>query len=466
MPKYSQYVKPVDPQVQSDWTEANPLLPDYIKHKPTIPAAQIQSDWTQANTGLLDFIKNKPTIPAAQIQSDWTQANSALLDFIKNKPTIPAAQIQSDWNQTNNALLDYIKNKPSVTIAPAANTADNIPQWDGLNSKTLKDGLAVPAGGLAGLTLVNTKVTAPANNTADYLAQWNGADSKTLKDGLAVPAGGLAGITALNLKQDTANIRTTWQVTPDNTHYPSEKLAKDSLDGKLANSALGTVNQVLHGNPSGAMAFSPVVEADLLLAAGSSVNNTIVGTHGLAPALSGVNTQFLRGDGAWAAPANVTVPNAYAEESFAYTANVAHNIVHNFGARPLVQCITASGDIIIPLTINHLNLDTVVITFDDSATYDVVLTLGSMPLDVYVSTSISYSMLVADTLIEVTAGSKIITLVTPVGRVGKKITVKNSSVGVCDVITAAGLIEGVADVTIPSKNSYDFTSNGSNWIVT
>ena len=40
---------------------------------------------------------------------------------------------------------------------PAANTDSYIPQWNGANSKTLKDGLAVPAGGLAGLTVVGTK---------------------------------------------------------------------------------------------------------------------------------------------------------------------------------------------------------------------------------------------------------------------------------------------------------------------
>jgi hypothetical protein len=39
-------------------------------------------------------------------------------------------------------------------------------------------------------------VTGPAANTADYIPQWNGADSKTLKDGLAVPTGGLAGLTS------------------------------------------------------------------------------------------------------------------------------------------------------------------------------------------------------------------------------------------------------------------------------
>ena len=44
-------------------------------------------------------------------------------------------------------------------------------------------------------------VFGPATNTDSYIPQWNSANSKTLKDGLAVPAGGLAGITALNTKQ-------------------------------------------------------------------------------------------------------------------------------------------------------------------------------------------------------------------------------------------------------------------------
>lgn len=40
-------------------------------------------------------------------------------------------------------------------------------------------------------------VIGPATNTDSYIPQWNGANSKTLKNGLAVPAGGLAGLTAL-----------------------------------------------------------------------------------------------------------------------------------------------------------------------------------------------------------------------------------------------------------------------------
>lgn len=56
---------------------------------------QIQSDWNQASSGALDFIKNKPTIPAAQIQSDWNQASSGALDFIKNKPAITSGTVTS-----------------------------------------------------------------------------------------------------------------------------------------------------------------------------------------------------------------------------------------------------------------------------------------------------------------------------------------------------------------------------------
>jgi hypothetical protein len=47
-------------------------------------------------------------------QSDWNQTDTTAEDYIKNKPTIPAAQIQSDWNQTNTAALDYVKNKPEI----------------------------------------------------------------------------------------------------------------------------------------------------------------------------------------------------------------------------------------------------------------------------------------------------------------------------------------------------------------
>lgn len=47
-------------------------------------------------------------------QSDWTQNDTTAADYIKHKPTIPAAQVQANWAQTDSTAVDYIKNKPST----------------------------------------------------------------------------------------------------------------------------------------------------------------------------------------------------------------------------------------------------------------------------------------------------------------------------------------------------------------
>ena len=53
-------------------------------------------------------------------------------------------------------------------------------------------------------------------------------------------------------KEDKSNKRSSWQTTPDNTHYPSEKLVKDSIDA-LANSSGQRQNEheLNHDNPHG-----------------------------------------------------------------------------------------------------------------------------------------------------------------------------------------------------------------------
>lgn len=47
-----------------------------------------------------------------QLQSDWTQTDTSAKDYIKNKPTIPAAQVNSDWNATSGVAK--ILNKPDL----------------------------------------------------------------------------------------------------------------------------------------------------------------------------------------------------------------------------------------------------------------------------------------------------------------------------------------------------------------
>ena len=130
-------------QVQADWAETDPSAVDYIKNKPSIPAAQVQSDWNQADSQAVDFIKNKPSIPAAQVQSDWNQSNNQAVDFIKNKPnlatvatsgsyddlsnkpSIPDPQVQADWSEADNTKPDYIKNKPNLaTVATSGSYND------------------------------------------------------------------------------------------------------------------------------------------------------------------------------------------------------------------------------------------------------------------------------------------------------------------------------------------------------
>ena len=141
-------------QIQSDWTQTDTALLDFIKnkpesvdqvqvdwdavsgipmilHKPTIPAGQIQADWGQADNTILDFIKNKPNIPADQVQADWAQSDSSQVSFILNKPDLSGGggvgggtQVQSDWNQTDVTQVSFINNKPVLTSSDGSITID------------------------------------------------------------------------------------------------------------------------------------------------------------------------------------------------------------------------------------------------------------------------------------------------------------------------------------------------------
>ena len=125
--------------VQSDWNENDNTSLAYIANKPTIltqwfgtqaeydaiavkdpdtiynieGSDNVQADWNQSDSSADDYIKNKPTIPAAPVQSDWNEADSSSLAYIANKPTIPAAQVNSDWNAVSG--VSQILNKPNMT---------------------------------------------------------------------------------------------------------------------------------------------------------------------------------------------------------------------------------------------------------------------------------------------------------------------------------------------------------------
>ena len=77
-----------------------------------------QSDWSQSDSTKLDFIKNKPTIPAAPVQSDWNESNSTSLAYIKNKPELAAVATSGSY--------DDLSDKPTISTIPATATQSEI----------------------------------------------------------------------------------------------------------------------------------------------------------------------------------------------------------------------------------------------------------------------------------------------------------------------------------------------------
>ena len=126
-------ISDVPAQEQADWNQSDNSKPDYIKNKPTIPAAPVQSNWNESDTTSLAYIQNKPNIPSAQVNSDWNAVSGVAQ--ILNKPSIPAntsdlnndsgyitisdipAQVQSDWNEVDSSDPAYIANKPVIPAA-------------------------------------------------------------------------------------------------------------------------------------------------------------------------------------------------------------------------------------------------------------------------------------------------------------------------------------------------------------
>ncbi len=73
------------------------------------------------------------------------------------------------WDAGTTAWVNSGASSSGNVLGPATNTDNYIPQWSGANSKTLKDGLAVPAGGLAGITALNLKLTAPGGTSSQFI---------------------------------------------------------------------------------------------------------------------------------------------------------------------------------------------------------------------------------------------------------------------------------------------------------
>lgn len=115
-------------QVQSDWNQSDTTAVDYIKNKPTIPAAQVNSDWN-ASSGVAQIL-NKPDLSIyAQSSTLATVATSGDYDDLSNKPTIPDTSdfvSKSEYNPKElaiaEALTDLNENKADKTELPDVST--------------------------------------------------------------------------------------------------------------------------------------------------------------------------------------------------------------------------------------------------------------------------------------------------------------------------------------------------------
>lgn len=155
----------------------------------------IGTDFTLTFDAALNYIAIKTTTTAivSPVASDFT----GLWKNHKGSTGIQGIQgvagLDINWLGTYNAGTTYEINDAvaylgtsyiwiNVTPASGHTPADDA-YWDIL---ALKGNDGAGSGDVLG----------PATNTADYIPQWNGTDSKTLKNGLAVPSGGLAGLTS------------------------------------------------------------------------------------------------------------------------------------------------------------------------------------------------------------------------------------------------------------------------------
>lgn len=103
----------VDPQVQSDWSENDNTQPDYIKNKPGVKQIVAGTNVT-ITEGVGQITISSTGAGGIPVQADWNQQNNAQPDYIKNKPSIPAAQVQSNWSESNSSSKAFILNKPTT----------------------------------------------------------------------------------------------------------------------------------------------------------------------------------------------------------------------------------------------------------------------------------------------------------------------------------------------------------------
>ena len=254
-----------------------------------------------------------------------------------------------------------------------------------------------------------------------------------------------------------------WQLVTPAAGVSSVNGSQGAVSLQLASSSFanqGTSTTVLHGNASGATTWSAVVETDITLAANTTNNVTTV-KHGFTPQLSGNALQFLNGLGNYAIPVS-GVANSYT--AVAFTGQTSVNVVHNFGAYPIVQVIDSTGAALVPLSIVNNTINDFTVTMVSATTGNIIASVGSPQPANITTTAISYAIAYGNNIVAASAGGITITLPTAVGHSGAEFTIDNASPSEITVnTTSSQLIQGQLTQTLPSNSAMTVYSNNAGW---
>lgn len=183
--------------------------------------ANVQADWAQTVTTADDYIKNKPSLATVATSGSYTD--------LSNKPTIDSSLSSTSTNAVQNKVIntalggkvdkvsgkglstnDYTTTEKNKLSGIAAGAEVNVqPDWDETDSTSdayIKNKPVIPDGAVIYHNL--------GQNTDGAI------DQKVVTN-------------ELNAKEIASNKVTSWSTTTTDTNYPSEKLVKDGLDGKM-----------------------------------------------------------------------------------------------------------------------------------------------------------------------------------------------------------------------------------------
>jgi len=325
-----------------------------------------------------------------------------------------------------------------LQFSPAVNT--NVPIVDSSLEVALLDGKNSDL--QSQIATLQTQINAALldDQTANLLAQIANL-KKDIEGNQLSP---LQDQTAIN------GITTTTPITSTGGYIPSIGMVNQ-----------GTTTTVLHGNAAGNPAFSKVTEDDIFLS-NVTTNDATIARHGFLPILPNISTQFLNGQGNFATPSGTV--NSYS--SVSYTANTSFNVVHNFGAYPVVQVlITSTLEEIIPLTMVHTNTNQLTITLSVSTAITVVLTVGSpQPQTLTTVAAATYTVLLGDCIIKVSAALNVTTLLDAVTAARRIYYINNASTDFITVdTTSSQVINGLTSQRIPVDSTMQVYSDGSAW---